>query len=129
MLSIASESLRRSIEDMPSDLNTLVPKALHTLLFETLFHAQPHGGFLLNGAEPGMVDTLKALSAEIVSKEPGPGRKPIVSHANHVLFGLELIDRSVHGDETAFENADWNAAWKLTRVNEREWAELLARLE
>jgi hypothetical protein len=76
-----------------------------------------------------MVETLKALSAKTVSKEPGAGRKPIVAHANHVLFGLELINRSVQGDEKAFEGADWNAAWKLTSVNDREWADLLARLE
>jgi hypothetical protein len=114
---------------MSNDLNTLVPKALHTLLSETLFRAQPHGGYLLNGGEPGMVDTLKGLSAEVVSKAPGTGRKPIVSHANHVLFGLELINRSVHGDEKAFEGADWNAAWKLTSVDEKPWADLVARLE
>jgi hypothetical protein len=114
---------------MHQNLNELVSKALHTLLSETLFRAQPQGGYLLNAGEPGMVETLKALSAATVSKEPGPGRKPIVAHANHVLFGLELINRSVHGDEKAFEGADWDAAWKLTNVNDREWADLLVRLE
>lgn len=114
---------------MSSDLNILIPKALHHLLSETLFRAQPHGGYLLNGGEPGMVETLKSLSAQQVSQLPGKDRKPIVGHANHVLFYLELMNRAVRGDEKAFAGANWKTAWELTNVNESEWADLLSRLE
>jgi len=114
---------------MYQNLNELVSKALHTLLSETLFRAQPHGGYLLNGGEPGMVETLKGLTAQQVSRLPGKDRKPIVGHANHVLFYVELMNRAVHGDETAFAGANWKTAWELTSVNESKWADLLSRLE
>ena len=114
---------------MATDFSTLVPHALRTLFAETMFHAEAKGGFILNPGEPGMIDTLKALSAETASTPPGAGRKPIVSHANHVLFGWNELSKAMHGDETAFINADWNAAWKLERVNDAEWQALLVQLE
>jgi hypothetical protein len=54
---------------------------------------------------------------------------PVVAHANHMLYYLDLINRSVRGDEKAFARADWNAAWKLTSVDEPAWADLVGRLE
>jgi hypothetical protein len=114
---------------MSTDFSVLVPQGLQTLFAETMFHADAKGGFILNPGEPGLIDTLKALSAETASTPPGPGRKPIVSHANHVLFGWNELSKALHGDETAFINADWNAAWKLERVNDAEWQALLVQLE
>jgi hypothetical protein len=111
------------------NLSSLISTSLRTLLSETMFRAPPQSGFLLNPGDPGLVDTLKSLSAKTVSTPPGPGRKPIVSHANHVLYGLELTARAAGGDAHAFDNADWDAAWKLVAVNDAEWADLLARLE
>ena len=114
---------------MADDLVTLVPMALRTLLSETLFRAPPDAAFIINRGEPGFLDTLKSLSARTVSTPPGAGRKPIVSHANHVLFGLGLIQRAVDGDPKAFDGVDWDAAWKLVEVDDVQWADLLRRLE
>ena len=114
---------------MSETLSALVSQSLRMLLTETMLRAPREYAFIINHGEPGFVDTLKSLSASTVSNPPGPGRKPIVSHANHVLFGWELVNRALHGDEHAFENVDWDAAWKLTHVNDSEWRELLARLE
>jgi hypothetical protein len=114
---------------MTDELAELVSKSLRTLLAETMFRADAKGGFLLNPDDPGFVETLKPLSAKQASTPPGAGRKPIVSHANHVLFGLELIERAVGGDQRAFEGADWDAAWRLERVDDAQWADLLRRLE
>ena len=111
-----------------SDLSALVSYSLRTLLSETMLNAPKHGGFILNAGEPGFVETMKGLSAEVASKSPGPNRKATVAHANHVLFGWELIVRSLAGED-AFAGADWNAAWKLVQVNDAEWAALVARLE
>jgi hypothetical protein len=114
---------------MPTDLPALVSAALKTLLSETMFRADPRSGYILNGGEPGLIETLKTLSAAAASKLPRPGGKPICSHANHVLYGLELMDRALHGDPKAFENTDWDAAWKLVSVNEVQWEDLLIRLD
>lgn len=114
---------------MSAELQKLISQSLRTLLSETMFHAEPHGGYLLNGGEPGFIDTMKSLSAPTASKSPGPGRKPIVSHANHVLHGWELLNRVLHGEENVFETADWNTAWKLEQVSDVEWQALVAKLE
>jgi hypothetical protein len=114
---------------MSTDLTVLISTSLRTLLKESLFRAEPHGGYLLNGGEPGLVETLRALSAQTASRAPGPNRKPIVAHANHMLFALELMNRAVHGDEQAFAGADWKVAWQLVSVDEAQWSELLGRLE
>ncbi len=107
----------------------VISASLQTLLSETLFRADARGGYILNRGEPGFVETLKTLSAEAASTPPGPGRKPAVSHANHVLYGLTLMNRAVSGDAHAFEGADWNAAWQLERVTAAEWSQLLGELE
>ena len=81
---------------MSAELQSLISKSLHTLLQETMFRANKDGGFLLNGGEPGFVDTMKSLSAEQASKPPGPGRKPIVvaptaTIANVLLAGIMIF--------------------------------------
>lgn len=114
---------------MSNEIAMLISQSLRTLLAETMFHANAAGGFILNRGEPGMIDTLKALSAETVSTPPSTGRKPIVSHANHVLFGWDLLNRAIQGEEGVFEAANWDEAWQLEHVNEAEWQMLLAKLE
>jgi hypothetical protein len=114
---------------MADDLQTLVPQSLSKLLSETLIRAGAHEAYVVNPGEPGFVDTLKTVSAEQASAPPGPGRKPIASHANHVLYGLGLAQRAVDGDAHAFENADWNVAWRLEKVDAAQWTELVRNLE
>ena len=52
-------------------------RSLLTLLRETLIRADEQAAYLLNPKDPGLVETLRALSAENASRVPGPGRKPI----------------------------------------------------
>ena len=113
---------------MADNLANLVSKSLRTLLHETMFRAED-SAYLLNPGDLGFVDTLKGLSAEQVSTQPRPGGKPIVSHANHVLYGWELVAKALDGDPSGFATADWSIAWKLERVDDAEWRALLERLE
>jgi hypothetical protein len=85
--------------------------------------------YLLNPGDPGLVETLKSLSAETASKSPKPGRKPIVSHANHVLYGIELANRALGGEEGVYKEANWSLAWELENVSENQWRDLVNRLE
>jgi hypothetical protein len=114
---------------MPESLETLVPRSLQTLASETLFRAPAQSGFLLNPGDPGLVETVRAISAEQASKTPGPGRKPIVAHANHVLYGLSLLNRAIAGDPSGYVNADWSLAWKLESASDDEWQRLIADLD
>lgn len=109
--------------------DALEVRALSTLLRETLLRAHHQYAYLLNPDDPGFVETLKPLSAQTASKAPGPGRKPIAAHASHVLFGIELANRALEGEEGVYEAADWNRAWTLESVSENQWRELLNRLE
>lgn len=109
--------------------DSLEIRALSTLLRETLFRADRQFAYLLNPNDPGLIETLKLLTAEAASQPPGPGRKPIVAHANHVLYGIELATRALGGEEDVYERADWNLAWQLETVSESQWQELIGRLE
>lgn len=58
----------------PADSSsTLVPHSLRTLLRETMFRAAADEAYVINRGEPGLLDTLKSLSAEVASTPPGPG--------------------------------------------------------
>jgi hypothetical protein len=114
---------------MTADENPLEIRVLTTLLRETLFRPDSKFAFLLNPGDPGLVDTLRSLSAEKASTSPGPGRKPVVSHANHVFYGIELANRALGGEQGVYEGADWKSAWQLESVSENEWRELVNRLE
>jgi hypothetical protein len=114
---------------MPESLETLVPHSLQTLASETLFRAPEQESFLLNPGDPGFVETVRALSAEQASKVPSRGRKPIVAHVNHVLYGLSLLNRAIAGDPSGYATADWSLAWKLESVTDEEWQQLVADLD
>jgi hypothetical protein len=104
-------------------------RALVTLLRETLFRANDKSAFLLNPGDQGFFETLRSLSAKTAQAPPGAGRKPIVSHANHVLYGLELANRALAGEQGVYETADWNLAWRVQTVSEGEWRDLVGRIE
>jgi hypothetical protein len=108
---------------------SLAIRSLTTLLKETLFRAGEHSGYLLNPKDPGLVDTLRGVSAEIASTPPAPGRKPVVAHSNHILYGIELANRALSGEQGVHENADWDVAWRLESVDDAQWQELVDRIE
>jgi hypothetical protein len=114
---------------MATNERPLEIRVLTTLLRETLFRPDSKFAFLLNPGDAGFVDTLRSLSAETASTSPGTGRKPVVSHANHVLYGIELANRALGGEHGVYENADWKVAWKLETVSDSEWQTLVNRLE
>jgi hypothetical protein len=49
------------------------------------------------------------------------GKTTIASHADHLNFGLSLLNRWAAGEENPFAGADWNASWKRTTVTDAEW--------
>jgi hypothetical protein len=108
---------------------SLAFRALSTLLRETLLRADDQYAYVINPGERGFVETLKLLSAETASTPPGPGRRSIVAHASHVLYGIELANRALGGEEGVFEGADWNRAWQVESVSEDQWRDLVSRLE
>ena len=112
-----------------NDPGSLAIRSLTTLLNETLFCAGEHSGYLLNPKDPGLVETLRGISAKVASTPPMSGRKPVVSHSNHVLYGVGLANRALSGEKDVYENADWDVAWRLESVDDQQWEELIDRIE
>jgi hypothetical protein len=57
-----------------------------------------------------------------------PGETTVAAHTDHVLYGLELLNRWSDGEENPWATADWSASWKRTSVSEAQWRDLTAHL-
>jgi hypothetical protein len=59
---------------------------------------------------------------------PRTGGATIAAHVDHLRYGLSLMNRWIRGEENPWATADWTASWKVTRVNDAEWAALRQEL-
>jgi hypothetical protein len=110
------------------DVGTIFHKALQTNLRE-IFDGPPGDmAFILNPGDPGLLRQLESIDAATASKRPMPGKTTIASHADHVLYGLELLNRWLDGEENPWATADWQASWKRTTVDDAGWRNLITRL-
>lgn len=102
--------------------------AILKLLVE-MFEGPPgNEAYVLNPGDPGLLRQLESISAATASKRPSPEKPPIAAHADHLHFGLALINRWLAGEENPWADADWNASWRITSVTEEQWRILIARL-
>ena len=84
------------------------------------------GAFILNSGDVGLLASLEKVSADDASRSVNDGAT-IAAHAQHLRYGLSLMNRWAGGDENAFANADWNASWQRTEVTDEEWRTLRER--
>src|SRR5687767_12054700 len=94
------------------------------LLFSELIDGPKGECYMLNKGDGGLLKSLDALSAAAASRIPAGGGASIAAHVDHVLYGLNLFNRWVAGDEDAWDDADWTASWELTSVSDEEWQAL-----
>lgn len=100
-----------------------------TTLFAELTEGAPKGGanFMLNSGDAGMLASLDHLSASEASSSSRAGAT-IAAHAQHVRYGLSLMNEwATHGGNP-FANAKWDEAWKVSNVDDASWAEIRAGL-
>lgn len=114
---------------MATDSLSLFPQAIQTLLVEVLQQASPHGGWLLNRGQDGLITVLRGIPAEVASREPRPGGKSIAAHTYHICYAITLINRVTHGDEQAFATANWDDSWSIQTVTDIRWQEILDDLD
>ena len=81
------------------------------------------GGFMLNTGDKGMLASLDNLSADDASHSANGGAT-IAAHAQHVRYGLSLMNRWAAEGGNPFANAKWDEAWKTTRVDASQWEEI-----
>jgi len=101
-------------------------KALTTLFSELADGAPTKGSYMLNGGDPGLLRSLDKLSAAAASATVQGGAS-IAAHADHLRYGLSLMNRWAAG-ENPWDSADWTTSWKKTRVSDAEWKKLRAEL-
>ncbi len=79
--------------------NATFQTALGNLLIE-IFNGPPgEAAYILNPGDPGLLQQLDTLDATAASTRPMPGATTIAAHADHVHFGLTLLNRWAAGEE------------------------------
>ena len=106
-------------------MNTSSVSALLTKLFGELVNGatDPGGAFILNSGDLGLLRSIDKLSASEASSSVNGGAT-IAAHAQHVRYGLSLMNRWAREGGNPFADAKWDEAWKISTVNAGEWDEI-----
>ena len=100
-----------------------------TGLFAELVDGAPAGGdaFILNSGDAGLLRSLDKLSAHDASQSVNGGAT-IAAHAQHLRYGLSLMNRWAREGGNPFADATWDAAWKMSSVDDAAWQEIRSGL-
>jgi hypothetical protein len=82
---------------------------------------KPGGAFVLNTGDVGLLRSLDALSADDASRSANGGAT-IAAHAQHVRYGLALMNRWAAEGGNPLADARWDEAWQVARVDDGEWS-------
>jgi len=99
---------------------------LPALFSELVDGASLSEAYMINRGDAGLIRSLDRLSATAASKLTANGSS-IAAHVDHLRYGLSLMNRWAAG-ESPFDDADWTASWRKTRVTAAEWKQLRDRL-
>ncbi len=100
-----------------------ITKTLTRLFAELTEGTHPKGGFILNTGDIGLLKSLDKLSAADASHSVNGGAT-IAAHAQHVRYGLSLMNEWGANGGNPFANAKWDEAWKMSQVNDAQWQEI-----
>src|SRR5215203_4805197 len=81
------------------------------------------GAFVLNSGDIGLLRSLDKLSAADASCSVNAGAT-IAAHAQHLRYGLSLMNRWAAEGGNPFEDAKWDEAWKVAEVDTESWDEI-----
>ena len=95
------------------------------LLFSELVDGVAGKGnaFILNTGDAGLLKSLDKLPASEASRSVNDGAT-IAAHAQHVRYGLSLMNRWARQGGNPFADAKWDEAWKLPTVDDAAWSEI-----
>ena len=79
--------------------------------------------FVLNSGDVGLLRSLDKLSADSASRSVNDGAT-IAAHAQHLRYGLSLMNRWATEGGNPFADAKWDEAWKTSRVDSKQWDEI-----
>ena len=102
--------------------------SLTTLFSELADGANTTGGaYVLNSGDAGLLRSLDKLSAADASQAVRGGAT-IAAHAQHLRYGLSLMNRWAREGGNPFADATWDDAWKTGVVDEAHWTQIRAGL-
>ncbi len=81
------------------------------------------GAFVLNSGDLGLLRSLDRLSPADASLAANGGAT-IAAHAQHVRYGLSLMNRWASSGGNPFADATWDEAWKIAQVDESRWKDI-----
>ena len=98
--------------------------ALARLFSELIDGANDRGGaFVLNSGDIGLLRSLDRLSAADASRSVNEGAT-IAAHAQHLRYGLSLMNRWATEGGNPFADAKWDEAWKTSAVDADQWEQI-----
>lgn len=101
-----------------------ISESLATLFSELIDGADTTGGaYVLNSGDAGLLRSLDKLSAADASQSVHGGAT-IAAHAQHVRYGLSLMNRWAREGGNPFADAAWDEAWKIGAVDDGRWADI-----
>jgi len=105
-------------------LTTELVPSLTTLFTELVDGTSGRGeAFVLNTGDVGLLKSLEGLSAADASRSSNDGAT-IAAHAQHVRYGLSLMNRWATEGGNPFADAKWEEAWKVSTVDAHTWDEI-----
>jgi hypothetical protein len=100
-----------------------ISATLNHLFAELVNGTSPSGGFMLNSGDIGLLRSLDTLSAADASRSVNGGAT-IAAHAQHVRYGLSLMNRWAKDGGNPFADAKWDEAWTMAAVDAPAWDEI-----
>jgi len=110
-------------------VDSIFQRALSKLLIEIFDGPPGNEAYLLNPGDPGLLRQLDSVSAAAASSRPMQGKTTIAAHADHVHYGLTLLNRWMAGEQNPWADADWDSSWKRSAVDEDQWTKLRRSLK
>ena len=98
-------------------------KTMIRLYGELVDGTHPRGGFVLNTGDIGLLRSLDKLTAAEASASANGGAT-IAAHAQHLRYGLSLMNEWGSHGGNPFANAKWDEAWQVSTVDDAQWQEI-----
>ncbi len=97
--------------------------SLQRLFAELVDGASGGSAFILNSGDVGLLRSLDRLPAADASRSVNDGAT-VAAHAQHLRYGLSLMNRWAEDGGDPFADARWDEAWKTRAVDEAAWEEI-----
>lgn len=104
-----------------------ISPVLARLFSELVDGSASDGAFVLNPGDAGLLRSLDKLSEDEASRAVHDGAT-IAAHAEHLRYGLSLMNRWAREGGNPFADATWDAAWRISRVDGAQWDDIRAGL-